>query len=149
VNIPALHYFTGTHHDYHKPSDDEDKINYDGIYKVISHIYLMNEALAKSKVLTFQKTKEDTATKVSFKVTLGIMPDYLYDGAGVMVDGVTPERPAAKSGIIKGDCVIQLGDIKITDMQSYMKALSQFSKGQQTTVSVLRAGKEIVMNLTF
>jgi S1-C subfamily serine protease len=66
-----------------------------------------------------------------------------------MVDGVTPERPAAKAGIIKGDCVIQLGDIKITDMQSYMKALSQFSKGQQTLVRVIRNGKELQFPLSF
>lgn len=149
MNIPALHYFTGTHHDYHKPSDDEHLIQYDGIIKVITHIYKMNESISKNPTLTFQKTKEDTTAKVSFKVTLGIMPDYMYDGAGVMVDGVTADRPAAKAGIVKGDCVIQLGDIKIADMQSYMKALSQFSKGQQTTVRVKRNGKEMEMPLTF
>lgn len=149
MNIPALHYFTGTHHDYHKPSDDEHLIQYDGINKVITHIYLMNESISKNPTLTFQKTKEDTTAKVSFKVTLGIMPDYMYDGVGVMVDGVTPEKPAANAGILKGDCVIKLGDIKIADMQSYMKALSQFSKGQQTLVRVIRNGKELEFPLTF
>ena len=147
--IPVLHFFTGTHYDYHKPSDDEEKINYNGELSVIKYIYTLVGKLDSEPKLAFTKTKEDTAERVSFKVTLGIMPDYLYEGKGVGVDGVTDGKPASKAGILRGDIILQLGEIKTDDMQAYMKALSKFNKGETTKVKVLRAGKEEIFDLTF
>lgn len=149
IGIPVLHFFTGTHYDYHKPSDDADKINYNGELSVIKYIYSVIGKLDNEPKLPFTKTKEDTAAKVSFKVTLGIMPDYLFEGPGVGVDGVTEGKPAAKAGIKRGDIIIQLGEIKTDDMKMYMKALSNFSKGQTTKVKVKRSGKEEEFDITF
>ena len=77
------------------------------------------------------------------------MPDYLYEGKGVGVDGVSDGKPASKAGIQRGDVIVQLGEIKTDDMQTYMKALSKFNKGETTKVRVLRKGKEEVFDLTF
>jgi aminopeptidase YwaD len=148
AQVPVLHYFTGMHYDYHKPSDDADKINYEGMYKVLLHIYQLSEQLNTNPNLTYQTVKEDTA-RVSFKVTLGIMPDYMYDGEGILLEGVTTDRPAHKAGMLKGDKVMQLGTHKINSMQDYMKALSQFSKGETIDAIIIRNGKQLTLPVTF
>ncbi|MCE2787572.1 MAG: M28 family peptidase [Bacteroidota bacterium] len=149
INVPALHYFTGTHYDYHKPSDDEGKINYKGELSVIKHIYNLIGKLDKEPKLVFTPTKEDSTARVSFKVTLGIMPDYLFEGRGVKVDGVTQGKPASNAGIKRGDVLIKLGDIELKDMQTYMKALGKFSKGETAILFFMREGKEEQVNITF
>jgi len=142
-DIPVLHFFTGQHEDYHKPSDDADKINYDGV-EIIGG--LVEEIIAESLFqdrLTFQKTKEEKNSTPRFTVTLGVMPDYLYDGDGMRIDGIIEDRPAQKAGLQKGDVVVQLGDISVDGMQTYMEALSKFKKGDQTKVKIKR-DKEII-----
>lgn len=149
INIPVLHFFTGTHYDYHKPSDDADKINYHGAAQVVDYIYQLVGALDNKGKLAFTPTAQDSSTKVSFKVTLGIMPDYLFDGKGVKVDGVTLGKPAANAGIKRGDVILKLGDFDTNDMKTYMKSLAQFKKGDETTVVILREGKEEKLLIKF
>lgn len=72
---------------------------------------LINETLNQPK-LTFSKTASPTSTKTSFKVTLGVMPDYSFEGKGLRIDGVTDGKPASKAGLTKGDVVIELGNEK-------------------------------------
>ncbi len=143
-DIPVLFYFTGLHTDYHKPTDDADKINYHGEKMVIQHIINVVESLNERGKLAFVKTREaQTTTSASFKVTMGIMPDYTYSGAGVRADGVTDGRPASKAGIRTGDIIIQLGDNSITTMESYMQALGRFKKGDKTTVKYKRGAQSL------
>jgi hypothetical protein len=149
INIPALHFFTGTHYDYHKPSDDEEKINYKGMTQVITYIYALVGLLDGENKLPFTPTAQDTTEKISFKVTLGIMPDYLFDGKGVRIDGTTPGKPAAKANLMRGDIILKLGDTNTTDMQSYMKCLKTFKKGDTTTILILRNGEEKTLDITF
>ncbi len=73
----------------------------------------------------------------------------MFDGKGMRLDGVSEEKPAQKAGLQKGDIVIQLGDIEIIDMMSYMKALSKFEKGNTTTVKFDRNGEIIEAEVTF
>ncbi len=147
-DIPVLHFFTGQHSDYHKPSDDADKINYKGEAKILEYVVKLIENTAEQKEpMKFQKTVAPKENKSSFKVTLGIMPDYTYDGKGVKVDGVSPNKPAEKAGIQKGDIIIQLGEYVIDNIQSYMQTLSKFKKGQNTKVKVKRGDKEVVMDI--
>lgn len=149
-DIPVLFFFTGVHSDYHKPSDDADKINYTGQLKVVNYIYDIVVATNKKEKLTFTKTREAaTSAKSSFKVTLGIMPDYTFSGSGVRVDGVSDGKIAQKVGIQAGDVVEQLGNIKITDVQSYMGALSKFKKGEASKVKVKRGDKELWFDIVF
>lgn len=149
-DLPVLFFFTGTHSDYHKPSDDADKINIDGELKIIRYIESLIEKTTGIDKLTFSKTREAAAMgKSSFKVTLGIMPDYTFSGNGVLVEGVSDNRPAQKAGILAGDVIYQLGDHKVSDVQSYMQALNKFSKGESTVVKFLRNAISMEVNLTF
>lgn len=149
-DIPVLFFFTGVHSDYHKPSDDADKINYNGELQVVKYVYNIIDVANKKGRLSFTKTREAAATgKSSFKVTLGIMPDYTYSGSGVRVDGVSEGKIAQKAGIKAGDVITQLGDIKFTDVQSYMGALGKFNKGDATKVKVKRGNEELVFDIIF
>ena len=84
--------------------------------------------------LKFQETKASKEDTPTFKVTLGIMPDYTFVGTGLHIDGVTDGKPASKAGIQKGDIIRKLGEVDVTDIHAYMKGLSMFKKGDTTTV---------------
>ena len=149
-DIPVLHLFTGTHTDYHKPSDDADRINFTGMAEVVNYVVRLIESIPPNEKPVFVRTTDsDRSSAPSFKVTLGIMPDYFYEGRGVRIDGVTPNRPAARSGILKGDLLIELGSYETADMDAYMKALSAFSKGQTTTARVMRGDQILELPVTF
>lgn len=138
-DIPVLFYFTGLHTDYHRPSDDAVKINYTGQARIVNDIYQLLAARDAEPRLTFTKTREtQTTTQARFRVTIGIMADYTYSGNGVKVDGVTEGRAAQKAGMAAGDIIVQLGSYSITGMESYMKALGSFNKGDKTTVKFRR-----------
>lgn len=148
--VPAIHFFTGTHADYHKPSDDEEKINYPGMLRITRFIEALIATLNDDGKLAFTKTEEvSTEDTPRFKVTLGVVPDYLYDGKGMRIDGITEGKPAAKAGLKVGDVVVRIGTIEVSDMMGYMKALAQFSKGDTAPVKVLRGGKEHETSVTF
>lgn len=148
-DIPVLFFFTGTHMDYHKPSDDADKINYTGELQVIKLIYDIVKSSAKMDRFVFTKTKDAAAGKNTFKVSLGIMPDYTFTGNGVHVDGVSAGRAAEKAGIKTGDVLFQLGDYKFSDVQTYMDALNKFSKGDATKVKLMRGKTELTLDIVF
>lgn len=149
IDIPVLHFFTGQHEDYHKPSDDSELLNYEGMEAISNYIFDIITDLDNNGKLAFRKTKNESDDIPRFKVTLGVVPDYMFDGKGMRIDGVREERPAQKAGLQKGDIVIKLGGIEITDMMSYMKALSKFEKGNTTTVKFEREGKIIEIDITF
>ena len=148
-DIPVLHFFTGQHEDYHKPSDDTDKLNYEGMKKITDFIFTVISDLDQTKKLAFRKTKNESEEVPRFKVALGVVPDYLFDGKGMRIDGVSEDKPAQKAGLLKGDIVIQLGDSMVVDMMSYMRALSSFEEGNTTKVIVDRNGKKIAANISF
>ena len=143
ADIPVLHFFTGQHEDYHKPGDDADKLNYQGMETISEYIFDVISDLDDNGKLAFRKTKNESESTPRFKVGLGVIPDYLFDGKGMRIDGVSEGRPAENGGLLKGDVVIQLGDSIVTDMMSYMRALSVFDKGDKTTVKVKRGNKEV------
>jgi len=150
ADIPVLHFFTGSHEDYHKPSDDEDKINYAGEISVIKIILQVIHELNGKEKLAFTKTKDsDNSETPRFKVTLGVVPDYAFEGEGMRIDGVSDGKPASKAGLKSGDIVVQLGDNKVLDMMSYMKALGKFAKGDTTTVKVKRGDTFVEAPITF
>ena len=149
-DIPVLHFFTGSHNDYHKPGDDADKINYEGEVDVLNLIIKMIEELDSEPKLAFLQTKSNTMNEArSFKVTLGVMPNYTATVAGLQVDGVTEGRPAQKAGILPGDVITKIGDRDIKDIEQYMEALGVFEKGQTVPVKVIRNKKEVTLSLTF
>ncbi len=148
-DIPVLHFFTGQHEDYHKPSDDANKLNYEGMRQIKTYIEAVVLELNDDPKLAFRKTKNESEEVPRFKVALGVMPDYLFDGEGMRIDGVTEDRPAARAGLQKGDVVIQLGDSTVIDMMSYMRALSSFEEGDTTKVVVKRNQEKVSAKITF
>ena len=148
-DIPVLHFFTGQHSDYHKPSDDADKINYKGEVEVLNYIASIIEKSFDQGKLTFSKTRAPESSNMSFKVTMGVMPDYTFEGPGMRIDGVTDNKPAARAGILKGDVVKKLGGMEVKDVMTYMKALSKYKKGETTTVEILRNGETKEFPITF
>lgn len=149
AEIPVLAFFTGQHSDYHKPSDDAHLINYEGVYDIVDYIYQVVVALEGKGKLPFTKTKDESQARMAFSVTLGVMPDYLYDGVGLKLDGVKDGKPAQVSGLIKGDIITKMGELEVPDMQSYMKCLSIFKPGQTIDIKFLREGKEMTKSVTF
>ncbi len=138
-DIPVLFYFTGLHADYHKPSDDADKINYNGEAVIIRHIDKLIESLDDKEKLVFTKTREtQSSSNTRFSVSMGIMPDYTFAGTGVRADGVTDGKPAQKAGLKAGDIIIQLGDNTVSSLENYMQALGKFKKGDKTKVKFKR-----------
>lgn len=149
-DIPVLFYFTGLHTDYHKPSDDADKINYTGEQLIIQHIYNVIESLDDNGKLAFLKTREtQTSTNTRFSVSMGIMPDYTFAGTGVRADGVTDGKPAQKAGIKAGDIIIQLGNNNIASLENYMQALGKFKKGEKTKVKFKRGNETLEATVEF
>ena len=149
-DIPVLHFFTGQHQDYHKASDDSELVNYEGIVSVSSFIVDIIDALDEEGKLEFTKTKDENQRMASsFKVTLGIMPDYVADDVGVRIDAVLDDRPAAKAGLEGGDIIRKMGDLEINTIQDYMKALGSFEKGQKTMIVVKRGDEMVEKEVVF
>lgn len=149
-NIPVLHFFTGSHSDYHKPSDDAEKINYEGEAEVLKVIVKVIEELDASPKLAFLTTKSKTmSSRSSFKVTMGIMPSYTAEEEGLKIDGVSEGKPAQKAGLTAGDIIIQMGDVVVKDIQNYMDALGKYEKGQTIPVKFKRKGELMSVDVTF
>ena len=149
-DLPVLHLFTGQHAEYHKPDDDSHLINYSGLMDVASFAVDVIEALDDDGALAFTKTKDESQNRqMAFKVGLGIMPDYVYDGEGLRIDAVLDDRAAARAGLQDGDILIRLGDTEIIDVYTYMEALGQFEKGSVTTAAVRRGDEVIEAEIRF
>ena len=149
-DIPVLYFFTGTHNDYHKPSDDEEKINYYGVRNIVDYVFRVANEVATLDTLTFTKTAMNSEKVVpKYKVTLGIMPDYSDHGDGLHIDGVTDNRPAHTAGIVAGDVLVKIGDCEIKEVYSYMDCLAKLTTGDVKEVKVLREGKPMTFTVKF
>ncbi len=149
ADVPVLHFFTGQHKDYHKPTDDTEFINFGGIVKVADYIESVVLSLNQYDTIPFTKTKEKSNKARAFKVTLGVIPDYLFDGEGMRIDGVKEDRPAQKGGIEKGDIVIKMGEFEVKNMTDYMNCLAKFEVGTITEVQVNREGEILTKTVEF
>lgn len=149
ADIPVLHFFTGQHEDYHKPGDDAEKLNYKGMETISNYIFNIISDLNDDGKLVFTKTKNEGKNTPRFKVGMGVIPDYMYDGRGMRIDGISEEKPAQKAGLQKGDIVLKLGDSLVVDMMSYMRALSVFKKGDKSIVVVKRNQEKIEKEIQF
>jgi hypothetical protein len=151
-DIPVVQFFTGSHGDYHKISDDADKINAAGEAKILSLIAALLEKLDKQPSTPTFVTTGNThggGKTSNFKVTLGVMPDYSYSGKGLKVDGVSKDRPAEKAGIQAGDVILRLGSAEIGTIYDYMDILSKHEKGEQVKADLLRGKQKLTVKVTF
>jgi Tol biopolymer transport system component len=149
-NIPVLNFFTGTHTDYHKPSDDADRVNYSGMTKIVDYMFQCVQAVALAPDIPFTKTKTNAGkTAPKYKVTLGIMPDYTDHGDGLHIDGVMDDRPAYKAGLQAGDIIVSIGDCPVKEVYSYMECLAKISSGQELPIVFIRKGQRMEAKVVF
>lgn len=154
--VPVVHFFTGTHSDYHKPSDTADKINAAGAAqtgKICAGVALA--ASQRDAALTFKSGMEGPSPRGdlrSFNASLGTIPDYGGPGAGrkgVLLSGVRPGSGADKGGMKKGDVLIKLGKSEIGGVEDLMFVLNASKPGETVPAVVLRDGKEVKLEVTF
>ncbi len=149
-DIPVLFLFTGSHTDYHKATDDWDKINYDGESAILQMVYSLIENTNDKGKIVFTKTAEQQMGRSTrFTVSLGVIPDYGFSGTGMRIDGVSTGKLAEKRGLQAGDILLQLGDYKFVDVNSYMQSLSKFKKGDKTFLILKRGTEEKKIELEF
>jgi hypothetical protein len=148
-DVPVLHFFTGQHAQYHKPEDDVELINFEGLYSVSTYIESLIRELDKEVKLEFTKTKDKKAGKRKFKVTLGVMPDYLYRGEGLKIDGVKSDRVADHAQLKRGDIVTKIGNIEVKSMNDYMTVLNTYNPGDTVELTYLRDNKKHTVEITF
>jgi aminopeptidase YwaD len=148
-NIPVLFFFTGMEKDYHKATDDADKINFVGEFRVIQYIEDILKETNNDQKIAFSKTREPKMEMSHFTVTLGFMPDYSYSGNGVKADAIIDGKIAQKIGMKEGDVITQLGDYPVNDLNSYMAVLEKFKKGDVTKVTVMRGNAEMNFDVVF
>ncbi len=150
-DIPAVHFFSGLHSEYHKPSDDAALINFDGLYEATEVILALIDELDKTDKIEFSPTKDEGTQRqaAAFKVTLGVMPDYAHEAEGMRIDAVIADRAAANAGIQNGDIVLKIGEMEVKDIYDYMEGLSKFKKGDQTRVTVKRGDELIEYEVEF
>ena len=149
-DIPVLFFFTGSHPDYHKASDDWEKINYKGINEIVQLVYKIVETTDTKGKIEFTKTREQQMGRSTrFTVSLGVIPDYGYTGTGMRIDGASAGKLAEKIGLKAGDVLLQLGDYKFVDVNSYMLSLSKFKKGDKTRLIYKRGTEEISVEIEF
>jgi Zn-dependent M28 family amino/carboxypeptidase len=149
-DIPVLFFFTGTHDDYHKPSDTADKINAEGLKQVAEFVREIAVSVANEpQRIAFTKVKvEQRPTGRGFRVYLGTVPNYSDQSDGMKLDGVRPGSPAEKAGLRAGDFVVKLGKMPIKNVYDYTYALGEMRGGEEVEVVIRRDGKDMMLKIT-
>jgi Zn-dependent M28 family amino/carboxypeptidase len=148
--IPVFFFWTGTHEDYHKPSDTADKINYDDearILSLVSRVVHDIDSNDKRPVYTVARS-ESTGRATGFRVYLGTIPNYADSSDGLLLDGVREDSPAARAGIKAGDRIVKLAGRDVHNVYDYTYALGELKAGQEYEVEVLRAGERLKLKIT-
>ena len=147
--IPVLFLWTGTHDDYHKPSDTADKINYEGEARIVSFAERIVRDIDKSdKRPTYTVAKSEAQGRSSgFRVYLGTIPNYADSSDGLKLDGVRDDSPAAKAGLKAGDRVVKLAGRDVKNVYDYTYALGEMKAGQEYEVEVMRDGQRLTMKI--
>jgi len=140
-DIPVLFFFTGIHRDYHRPSDDWDKLNYPEYTSVVRYIADVIRALDSLRVpLPFVPSERPVRRTVRYRVSLHIIPDYGANVRGLRISDVLPGGPAESAGLRDGDVIVQFGDREINNIYDYTYALQEFVPGAVADVIVVRNG---------
>lgn len=149
AGLPVLHFFTGTHSDYHKPSDDIDKINFAGAARIASIATRVVHTLSTEDIAPdFIKVERKAPTRGGFRVSLGTIPDYGAKVDGVRLTGVREGGAAAEAGLRKGDVIQKIGDREIHNLDDYMATFAVLSPGEAVDVVVERDGQPVILKMT-
>ncbi len=151
--IPALHFFTGTHTDYHRPSDDADKVNVPGMRRIADVVVKIVEATdAAIERPQYVEVKQSSPSAHSVGgvqgASLGTLPDYSAQVEGVALAGVRPGGPADKAGMKAGDVLVKLGESRIANLDDFMSALGKHKPGEEVPIVVKRGNKDVKLKAT-
>src|SRR5207245_1995630 len=148
--VPVLFFWTGTHEDYHKPSDTADKINYEGEARIVSFIAGVIRDLDRSdKRPTYTVARsESQGRNVGFRVYLGTIPNYADSNNGLKLDGVRDDSPAAKAGLKAGDRVVKMAGREVKNVYDYTYALGEMKAGQEYEVEIVRGSERLTLKIT-
>ena len=148
--VPVLFLWTGTHEDYHKPSDTADKINYEDESHILSFVARIIRSIDTNEarpVYTVAKSESQGRT-MGFRVYLGTIPNYADSGDGLLLDGVRDDSPAAKAGIKAGDRIVKLAGRDVHNVYDYTYALGEMKAGQEYEVELMRSGERMKLKIT-
>jgi Zn-dependent M28 family amino/carboxypeptidase len=147
--VPVLFFFTGSHEDYHKPSDTADRINYDGEARVLEFVreivYDLQDA-ERRPVYAVAKSEGPTRS-TGFRVYLGTIPSYADSTDGLKLDGVREGSPAQAAGLAAGDLVVKLAGRDVRNVYDYTQALSEMKAGQEYEVELMRGGQRLTLKI--
>jgi hypothetical protein len=150
-NIPVLFFFTGTHSDYHSPTDDYEKINAEGEAKVLNMVYdiAMDIDGMKSKpdFIKVTSTSNENRSMGNVKVYVGTIPDYSANVEGMQLAGVKEGSPAEKGGLMAEDIIIKFGNKDVKNIYDYMYAMGEFKPGEEAEITVLRKNQTVVLKI--
>ncbi|HYP29618.1 MAG TPA: M28 family peptidase [Blastocatellia bacterium] len=149
-DIPVLFFFTGSHNDYHKPSDTAEKINTEGTRRIAEFVREVTLSVANEpQRIAFTKVKSETRpTGRGFRVYLGTVPNYSDQSDGMKLDGVRPGSPAERAGLKAGDVIVRLASVQIKNVYDYTYALGELRPNEEIDVLIRRDGKEMSLKLT-
>jgi membrane-associated protease RseP (regulator of RpoE activity) len=160
--IPVLHFFSGTHPEYHRIADDWDLINEEGLADVVSLVTeVTRELVADARIALTPiegagnphgapggESGDGETVRTGFNVRLGTIPDYSQTEGGMRITGVRDGSPAAKAGLQGGDVLVRMGDRDIEDVYGYMYALQEHQPGDVVDLVILRDGERITVPVT-
>jgi hypothetical protein len=148
--VPVLFLFTGTHDDYHKPSDTADKINYEDEGRIVDFVAGLVRSLDKSNdrpSYTVAKS-ESTGRSTGFRVYLGTIPNYAESSDGLRLDGVREDSPAAKAGLKAGDRIVKLAGREVKNVYDYTYALGEMKAGTEYEIEIVRGTDHLRLKIT-
>jgi len=148
--IPVLFFWTGTHNDYHKPSDTFDKINYTDevrILMLVARIVRDIDKTEKRPTYTLAKSDAPAGRSTGFRVYLGTIPNYSDSNDGLLIDGVRDDSPASKAGLKAGDKITKIGTRDIKNVYDYTYALGEMKAGEEYVVEVMRGGEKLSLKI--
>ena len=143
--IPVLFFFTGTHEDYHKPSDTADKINYEGLLKITNYVGEIVKSIDANPLkptYAVAKSSGMGGGRSGFSISLGTVPSYSDSSDGMTIDAVRDDSPAAKTGLKAGDKIIKLAGKGVRNVQDYTFVLGEMKAGEEYEIVVV-CGAEI------
>ncbi len=151
--IPVLHFFTDLHDDYHRATDDADKVNFEGEARVVDLATAVTTAIANAPVrlqlVRVATPPSGMTTREGSQVYLGSVPDMAgNEVVGLRLTGVRPGSPAEQGGLKAGDVIVEFGGAKVTDIYSYTNALYSHKPGDAVKVVVLRGTDRVEVTVT-
>ncbi len=147
-DVAVLHFFTGAHSEYHKPSDDADLVNYDGLQRVTDYVRRVAKAVMEQQLTFVDQAEPAQDTGVGgFKSSLGTIPDYSQpeDMVGLLLADVRADGPAAKAGLQGGDLIVRIDDMEIRNIYDFMHVLNTRKPGDQVRIVVEREKERLTL----